>query len=148
MRLHGVHIGAVEHILVGIRIVFAHPLDEIVLPHHLDRPRHLLAGDELRQQLAAEPAAGLALGLHARQICRSSRHSKPLAASAPPYGSFQDIMAKAAHGKRLRRGAAALSARPKKLRPGLCRAAERCKTWKKFPLSRPRPAPPAPDALR
>ena len=87
MRLHRVHIGAVEHVLVGIGIVFAHPLDEIVLPHHLDRPRHLLAGHELRQQLAPEPAAGLALGLHARQICRSSRHSKPLAAGATPRGS-------------------------------------------------------------
>src|SRR3984957_8789643 len=83
MRLHGVHIGAVEHILVGVRIVFADPLDEIVLPHHLERPRNLLAGDELRQQLAPEPAAGFALGLHARQICRSSRHSKPLVRRRP-----------------------------------------------------------------
>ena len=34
MGLHGVDIGAVEQVLVGIGVVFAHPLDEIVLPHH------------------------------------------------------------------------------------------------------------------
>ena len=35
MRLHGVDIGAVEQLLVGVRIVFADPLDQLVLPHHL-----------------------------------------------------------------------------------------------------------------
>ena len=59
---------------------------------------------------------------------------------------FQDIMAKAAFSKRLRRVAPALLAPPKKPRPGLCRAAKRCKTLGKIPLSRPRPAPAAPDA--
>ncbi len=34
VRLHGVDIGAVEQVLVGVRIVTPHPLDQIVLPHH------------------------------------------------------------------------------------------------------------------
>ena len=34
MRLHGVDIGAVEEVLVGVGVVAAHPLDELVLPHH------------------------------------------------------------------------------------------------------------------
>ena len=35
MRLHGVDIGAVEQRLVGVGVVAAHPLDQVVLPHHL-----------------------------------------------------------------------------------------------------------------
>ena len=35
--LHGVDIGAVEQRLVGVRVVVAHPLDQIVLPHHRGR---------------------------------------------------------------------------------------------------------------
>ena len=34
MRLHGVDIGAVQQILVGIRIIGPDALDQIVLPHH------------------------------------------------------------------------------------------------------------------
>ena len=34
MRLHGVDIGAVEQRFVGVRIVGAHPFDQIVVPHH------------------------------------------------------------------------------------------------------------------
>ena len=34
MRVHGVDIGAVEEVLVGVGVVAAHPLDELVLPHH------------------------------------------------------------------------------------------------------------------
>ena len=41
MRLHGVDIGAVEQVLVGVRIVGLDPLDQVVLPHHL-RPAALL----------------------------------------------------------------------------------------------------------
>ena len=35
VRLHRVHIGAVEQVLVGVRIVALDPLDQVVLPHHL-----------------------------------------------------------------------------------------------------------------
>ncbi len=38
VRLHGVDIGAIEQILVGIRIIRPDTLDEVVLPHH-PRPR-------------------------------------------------------------------------------------------------------------
>ena len=34
MRLHGVDIGAVEQGLVGVRVVAADPIDQVVLPHH------------------------------------------------------------------------------------------------------------------
>ncbi len=34
MRLHRIDIGAVEQILVGLRIIPPHPLDEFILPHH------------------------------------------------------------------------------------------------------------------
>jgi hypothetical protein len=34
VRAHGVDIGPVEQVLVGIRIVAANPVDEFVLPHH------------------------------------------------------------------------------------------------------------------
>ena len=34
MRAHGVDIGAIEQIFVGLRIVFANAIDEFVLPHH------------------------------------------------------------------------------------------------------------------
>ena len=35
MGFHGVDIGAVEQRLVGLGIVAAHPVDQVVLPHHL-----------------------------------------------------------------------------------------------------------------
>ena len=34
MGRHGVDVGAVEEVLVGVGVVAAHPLDELVLPHH------------------------------------------------------------------------------------------------------------------
>jgi hypothetical protein len=34
MRLHGVDIGAIQQILVGVRIIRPDALDQIVLPHH------------------------------------------------------------------------------------------------------------------
>ena len=40
MRPHRVDIGAVEQVLVGLRIVFPHPLDQLILAHHRLRRRH------------------------------------------------------------------------------------------------------------
>jgi hypothetical protein len=34
MRAHGVDIGPVEQVLVGIRIVAPDPVNELILPHH------------------------------------------------------------------------------------------------------------------
>src|ERR1051326_6159711 len=44
VRLHGVHIGAVEQLLVGVRVVLADALDQLVLAHH----RRLGACERLR----------------------------------------------------------------------------------------------------
>ncbi len=44
MGFHGVDIGAVQQVFVDLRIVFTHPLDKFVLPHHsreIRRPRPL-----------------------------------------------------------------------------------------------------------
>ena len=38
MRLHREHIGAVQQILIGVRIVAADPLHQFVLPHHRRKP--------------------------------------------------------------------------------------------------------------
>ena len=38
VRLHREHIGAVQQILVGVRIVAANPLHQFVLPHHRRKP--------------------------------------------------------------------------------------------------------------
>ena len=38
MRLHRKHIGAIEEILIGVRIVAADPLHQFVLPHHRVKP--------------------------------------------------------------------------------------------------------------
>ncbi len=103
MGLHGVDIGAVEKVLVGIGVVFAHPLDEIVLPHHRlgGLRRRLGAGHQARRRpLAREPVAGLALRLHPRQICRRSRHANTLPRATTRDGRIQDIMAKAFFSKR------------------------------------------------
>ena len=34
MRLHREHVGAIQQLLVGVRIVAADPLHQLVLPHH------------------------------------------------------------------------------------------------------------------
>ena len=83
MRLHGVDIGAVEQRLVGVRIVAAHALDQVVLPHHL-RLRRLFRfcrlfnrlRDDIEAALERRPSPGLVL--HARQVGRRTRHGSSL----------------------------------------------------------------------
>jgi hypothetical protein len=36
MGAHGVDIGSVEEILIGLRIIFSNAIDEFVLPHHAE----------------------------------------------------------------------------------------------------------------
>ena len=82
MGLHGVDVGAVEQRLVGVRVVAAHPVDQVVLPHHL-RPRRSLGfrcvfkglRDDLAAALDRGPGPGLIL--HTRQIGRRARHGNP-----------------------------------------------------------------------
>ena len=77
MRLHGVHVGAVEQLLVGVRVVLADALDQLVLAHH----RRLGAGRRLLGRLGRSHAGELELAararllLHARQVGR--RHGHP-----------------------------------------------------------------------
>ena len=74
MRLHGVDIGAVEQRLVGVGIVAADALDQLVLPHHLRRGASdfiaLFNGlrDDVRGRAQRRP--GPRLVLHPRQIGR------------------------------------------------------------------------------
>ena len=68
MRLHGVDIGAIEEVLVGLRIVLPHPLDQLVLAHHRLRRRDRRfdrSGHGLRRRLARRMDARL--NLHPRQ---------------------------------------------------------------------------------
>ena len=92
MGLHGVDIGAVEQRLVGIGIVAAHPVDQVVLPHHL-RPRRPLrfrcVFNGLRDDLAAalDRGPGPGLILHTRQIGRGAGHDHPGADGSYPSAS-------------------------------------------------------------
>src|SRR6185437_7336943 len=54
VRLHREHIGAIEQILVGVRIVAADPLDQFVLPHHLLKPSQTPAGDSMKRASRSE----------------------------------------------------------------------------------------------
>ena len=79
VRLHGVDIGAVEQRLVGVRVVAADPLDQIVLPHHRGGLLGLLG---LGGRQACEPTfrprssrrPGSRRVLHARQISLRTGH--------------------------------------------------------------------------
>ena len=71
MRLHGVDVGAVEQGLVGVGVVAAHPLDQVVLPHHRrGLGRFFRPANDLRDhiQAAFERRPALRRVLHARQI--------------------------------------------------------------------------------
>ena len=78
--LHGVDIGAVEQRLVGVRVVAAHPLDQVVLPHDRRLSRlgrlfnSLRCGCNGRRRAAP---VGRGLLLHARQIGARARHIVP-----------------------------------------------------------------------
>ena len=84
MRLHGVDVGAVEQRLVGVRVVAADPLDQVVLPHHRRRASRFfrltngLRGD-IQAALERRPAPGRVL--HARQIGLRTGHDATAAAS-------------------------------------------------------------------
>ena len=97
VRLHGVHVGAVEQRLAGIRIVTLDPLDQVVLPHHL-RLRRLVyfyciiksLPDQIKTAVERRPGPGLVL--HSRQVRRSARHEHPCAGHRLGQCSSQDIM--------------------------------------------------------
>ena len=77
VRLHGVDVGAVEQRLIGVGVVAADPLDQIVLPHHgggifrLFRPPDGL-GRHLQAEFHRRPAPRRVL--HARQIGLRTGH--------------------------------------------------------------------------
>jgi hypothetical protein len=77
MGLHGVHIGAVQQRLVGLRIVAPYPLHQLVLPHH----RRTGAFSGLFKVLCSrlhsrvERRSGPGLVLHAGQIGGRAGHS-------------------------------------------------------------------------
>ncbi len=92
MGLHGVDIGAIQQRLVGIGVVAAHPVDQVVLAHHLHprRPlrfRSVINGlrDDLAAALDRGPGPGLIL--HTRQIGRGAGHDHPGAGGAYPSAS-------------------------------------------------------------
>ena len=77
VRLHGVDIGAVEQRLVGVGVVAADPLDQVVLPHHgggvfrlFDPARGL--GGHLQAEFDRRPAPRRVL--HTRQIGLRTGH--------------------------------------------------------------------------
>ena len=82
VRAHGIDIGAVEQLLVGLRIVLLDPVEQLVLPHlaRFERVRRRLAGH--RQQIRAarrrRPRPGLVLHPRQIQIGRRARHDGPL----------------------------------------------------------------------
>ena len=74
MRPHRIDIGAVEQVLVDLRVIFAHPVDEIVLAHHPLGRRRLRK--RLPHHLPMLPRrADACLVLHAREFIRWARHS-------------------------------------------------------------------------
>ena len=70
VRLHGVDIGAVQQVFVGIGIVRAHPLDEFVLPHHARARRFGPLGHERRRRHRNL----VGRGLHLPRVAAPIRH--------------------------------------------------------------------------
>ncbi len=60
MRAHGVDIGAVQKVFVGVRVVGADPVDQIVLPHHAAAPGGT-HGDARRRRLRDRAGRGFHL---------------------------------------------------------------------------------------
>ena len=91
MRLHGVDIGAVEQILVGVRVVGADALDQIVLPHHARARR--LGRLARRSDVGATATESVAAC-----ICRGLRRqyaieSVPSCAGLEPASTILDVPA-------------------------------------------------------
>ena len=81
MRPHGINVGAVEQLLVDLGIIFAHPIDEIVLAHHALGRRRLR--HRLPHHLPMLPRrADARLVLHAREFIRRARHSDQVLAAS------------------------------------------------------------------
>ena len=82
VRLHRVHVSAVEQVLVGVRIVALDPLDQVVLPHHprLAPLRRLGDGRRERRRRFFHALRG-ALVLGAGQIGLRAGHAIPWAAA-------------------------------------------------------------------
>ncbi len=78
MRLHGVDIGAIEHRLVGVGIVAAHALDQVVLPHNrrLGRLRWLLNSVFGNAHACRQRRPDRGLLLHARKVRSQARHNQ------------------------------------------------------------------------
>ena len=93
MRLHGVDVGAIEQRFVGVGIVAAHPLDQVVLPHHrrLSRLRRLFNCLRGAATAGCERRPGRGLLLHARKIGARARHICCLGESAAGRNYRQDI---------------------------------------------------------
>ena len=78
VRLHGVDIGAVEQVLVGVRIVVLDPLDQVVLPHHVrlapssaPRPRPARSAAQARPRAARGAGSADAADRSGRGPCHS-----------------------------------------------------------------------------
>jgi hypothetical protein len=76
VRLHRIDVGAIEQVLVGVRIVLANTLDEVVLAHHRGRALAGRDGNRLSDDLTAafKRGARTRLVLHSRQIGRRPCH--------------------------------------------------------------------------
>ena len=78
MRLHGVDIGAVQQRLVGMGVVAADPLDQLVLPHHLRRAGMARFVKGLRRNHGCgrplRRCPGGRLLLHSRQMVGACSH--------------------------------------------------------------------------
>jgi hypothetical protein len=70
MRLHGVDIGAVEQVFVGVGVIRPDPLDQIVLPHHARAWRFRL----LRHRRRRRDRDLTGCGLHLPGVAAPIRH--------------------------------------------------------------------------
>ncbi len=103
MRPHRVDIGAIEQILVGLRIVLLDAVDQLELPKkprsaRLLRRRFVVARRQIGCARDRDPQPGLVL--HSWQIDWRARHQrKPQACPAKLRQAHKDIMARAARYK-------------------------------------------------
>ena len=71
VRLHGVDIGAVKQILVGIRVIGPDAFDEVILPHHARTRRF---GRPHRRRRRRRHGDRFGRGLHLRLAAAPIRH--------------------------------------------------------------------------